>query len=169
MAKKDFLHPVLKGFLGGIVIITLISFVSPDLFSLGLHIIDRSFNGQISWYLPFAKILATSSTIAFGGSGGLITPIFFIGSSSGNILGHLMDMNVTLFAALGFVSILSGAANTPITSIILAAELFGADVAHYAAITAIISFLISSNRCICSSEVISTIEEKFNKEFEKIE
>ena len=91
-----------------------------------------------------------------GGSGGIITPIFYIGATSGHALGALISPeHITLFAALGFVSVLSATTNTPIASTIMTVELFGIDIAHYAALSAIISFLISGHRSIFSSQILA--------------
>jgi H+/Cl- antiporter ClcA len=62
---------------------------------------------------------------------------------------------ITLFAALGFVSVLSATTNTPIASTIMAVELFGIDIAHYAALSAVISFLISGHRSIFQSQILA--------------
>ena len=57
---------------------------------------------------------------------------------------HLIGSDhIAMFAALGFVSVLAGATNSPIAATIMAVELFGIDIAHYAAISAVISFLIT--------------------------
>jgi hypothetical protein len=56
---------------------------------------------------------------------------------------------------LGFVSVLSATTNTPIASTIMAIELFGIDIAHYAALSAVISFLISGHRSIFSTQIIA--------------
>ena len=57
-------------------------------------------------------------------------------------------LNTITFAALGLVSILAGAANTPLAASIMAMELFGADIAPYAAVSCIVSFLITGQRTI---------------------
>ena len=102
------------------------------------------------------KTLFTSITLAAGGSGGVITPIFYIGATSGHFLGGIISPeHITLFAALGFVSVLSATTNTPIASTIMAVELFGIDIAHYAALGAVISFLISGHRSIFSSQILA--------------
>ena len=59
------------------------------------------------------------------------------------------------FAAIGFVSVLAGTTNTPIATSILAIELFGATVAPYAAVSCVISFLMSGHRSLYSSQVLT--------------
>jgi len=164
LAKSAWLHPLLKGLLGGTVLIAVAEYFGQIYLGLGLEVIDLSFEDiELAWYTPLLKIFTTFMTLGFGGSGGFVTPIFFIGATTGNVMAHLLDANVSLFAALGFVSLLSGATNAPIAATILAAELFGIEVAHFAAVTSIISYLISSQKSVFSPEILETIERKFNR------
>jgi H+/Cl- antiporter ClcA len=50
-----------------------------------------------------------------------------------------------LLAGLGLVSLFAGASKAPLTSIVLAIELFGADIAQYAVITCLLAYLFSGN------------------------
>jgi len=61
-----------------------------------------------------------------------------------------------MFAAFGFVSVLAGAANTPLAACVLAIELFGATIAPYATIACVISFFMSGYRSIFPSQVLSS-------------
>ena len=56
---------------------------------------------------------------------------------------------------MGSVAVFAGAANTPIASILMAVELFGADAGAYAAIACIFSYLCSGHRGIYASQRIS--------------
>ena len=92
-----------------------------------------------------------------GGSGGIVTPIFYIGATSGQLFGTLVggEHQLALFAALGFVSVLAGATNAPIAALIMSMELFGMDVAHYAAVSISISFLILGHRSVFPSQKLA--------------
>jgi H+/Cl- antiporter ClcA len=165
-AKRTAPHPLLKGLFGGILLVALSLLFGERYLGLGLEAIDASFYHPAQWYDPFLKDLFTSLTIASGGSGGFVTPILFIGSTAGNALSTVLDADMKLFAALGFISVLSGATNSPIASIILAAELFGVEVAHFAAVTATISYLVSSKRSVFDPEILEMIEVKFKRHIE---
>jgi H+/Cl- antiporter ClcA len=111
---------------------------------------------DIHWYTFLLKTIFTSLSLGAGGSGGVITPIFYIGATSGNFFGSIIaPEHIPLFAALGFVSVVAATTNTPIASTIMAVELFGIDIAHYAALAAVISFLISGHRSIFSSQILA--------------
>ena len=121
------------------------------------------------------KTLFTAITLGSGGSGGVITPLFYIGATSGHTFGAIFSPeHITLFAALGFVSVLSATTNTPIASTIMAIELFGIDIAHYAALSAVIAFLISGHRSIFSTQILAMkksemLSVKIGEEIEDIE
>jgi len=51
-------------------------------------------------------------------------------------------------SACDVVSLLAGAANTPIAASIMAVELFGPKIAPYAAVACVISFLIIGHRSV---------------------
>ena len=161
LIKKININSYIKAFLGGTLLV-LISFVIGDqYFGLGLNVINDLFsdNSDISqnvpWYSFIAKTFYTSVTLGAGGSGGIITPIFYVGATSGHLFGSLIDVeHIRLFAALGLTAVLAGATNSPIAAIIMAIELFGIEIAHYAAISSVIAFLISGHRSVFPSQVL---------------
>lgn len=113
-------------------------------------------SADIHWWDFVLKTIFTSITLGVGGSGGVITPVFYIGATSGWFFGDLISpQHLTLFAALGFVSVVSATTNTPIASTIMAIELFGIDIAHYAALSAVISFLLSGHKSIFPSQILA--------------
>ncbi|HUT85881.1 MAG TPA: chloride channel protein, partial [Elusimicrobiales bacterium] len=94
-------------------------------------------------------------TFIAGGVGGIITPILFIGSYAGSTFANFFGLDLATFAALGLVSVLAGACNTPISASIMAIELFGAEIAPYATVSCIISFLMTGHRSVFPSQVLS--------------
>ncbi len=154
------LNNVLKAFLGGVILVILTLIFSDSYLGLGFETIKNSLSTDkliyetIAWYDFLLKIIFTSLSLGSGGSGGIITPIFYIGATSGNFFGYIIDGNIPFFAALGFISLLSGTTNAPIASIIMAVELFGIEVAQYAALTSIITFLITGHRSVFSSQIL---------------
>lgn len=145
-----------KGVLGGIIIVGLAFLFSTRYLGLGLDTIETALEGgNIPWSAAAMKMLFTSVTLNFGGSGGIVTPIFFIGATAGNIFGHALGLDPAVFAAIGMVSLLAGAANTPISASIMAVEIFGPAVAPYAAVACVISFLMTGHRSVYPSQVLS--------------
>jgi H+/Cl- antiporter ClcA len=149
----------LKGLLGGAVLILLALFLSTDYLGLGLDTIESALSGsQIIWYAFAAKIVFTCVTLTFGGSGGMVTPIFFIGATLGSLLAAILGVDPATFAAIGMVALLAGAANTPIAATILAVELFGPKIAPYAAVASVTSFLMTGHRSVYPSQVFAIMK-----------
>ena len=148
----------LKAFVAGLIMIAITMLVSDKYLGLGLDTINNALDpslhmqDNVHWYDFILKTVFTSLSLGAGGSGGIITPIFFVGATSGIAFGHVMGDNIALFAALGFVSVLAGTTNTPIASIIMGVELFGTNMANYAALSVVIAFLITGHRSVFQSQ-----------------
>ncbi|HPG56711.1 MAG TPA: chloride channel protein [Candidatus Wallbacteria bacterium] len=179
LSSKIKLKKEYKAILGGFILIGLTFIFSDQFLGLGIETIDSclprekniwyafdymGFNsgviysylsgGTIVWYAFMAKILFTSITLSFGGSGGVVTPIFFIGATSGMLFAQLMGLDMTTFSAIGFVAVLAGSANTPIAASIMAMEILGAAIAPYASVACVVSFFMSGHRSIYPSQVL---------------
>ncbi len=145
----------LKGMLGGTMLIVLASMSSDQYLGLGAETINSCLLGQpVPPEAFLLKMLFVSITLNFCGSGGIITPILFVGATFGNLFGQLSGSKLSLFSAIGMVSVFAGAANTPITATIMAIELFGSQIAPYAAVACITSFLMAGHRSVYPSQVM---------------
>lgn len=145
----------LKGIVGGIIIILLTQFLSTKYLGLGTDVIEGVIKGeQVPLFAFLWKIVFTSITFASGGSGGIFTPLFFIGSTSGSTFARIFNLDQGIFSALGIIGILAGASNTPVAALFLAVELFGVDILPLAAIVSGISFMTSGKRSIFSSQLL---------------
>lgn len=121
---------------------------------LGLGTIDSVLQGGgVAPYSSLLKILATSITLNFGGSGGIVTPIFFIGSTAGSLYAQALGLNLATYAEIGLVGVLAAAANAPIAAIILSIELFGPAIAPSATIACVVSFMIVGRRSVYPSQL----------------
>ncbi|MDD3050656.1 MAG: chloride channel protein [Candidatus Cloacimonetes bacterium] len=145
-----------KGIIGGILLIILSLIFSKQFLGLGVETIESTLVGnKVIWYAFLMKIIFTSITLNFGGSGGILTPIFFIGTTAGVFFADVMNLDRSIFASIGLVGLLAGAANTPIAASIMAVEIFGSRIAPYAAIACIISFLMTGHRSVYHSQMIT--------------
>ena len=139
---------------GALIVIALVYVLGTrDYLGLG---VEASPGGQVSIVAAFHeggaaplswlwKTIFTAITLASGFKGGEVTPLFFIGSTLGNVLGVLLHEPVALFAALGFIAIFAGAANTPLACTVMGIELFGAHYAVYFAVACFVSYLFSGH------------------------
>jgi len=155
LSKKIKLWTPFKAFFAGVFMAILGLIFTKDAFGLGMEVIDKALHtGEVLWALSILKIFLTAITLNFGGSGGVLTPVFFIGATSGILFSKIFEIHPGFCSALGMVGLLSGCANVPITATIFALELFGGDIAMYAVIVSAVSFLMTGSESIYPSQII---------------
>ncbi|MFI5210033.1 MAG: chloride channel protein [Gemmatimonadales bacterium] len=147
-------HPYLVAAGGGAALVVLYQSAGVAYSGLGTDTINGVLAGttQLIAAAFLLKILSTTITLETGGSGGILTPIFFIGATSGAALGPLFGVPPSLLAAFGFVAVLAAAANTPIAASVMAIELLPANEAVYAALAAATAFLMVGHRSVYASQ-----------------
>lgn len=163
--KRFISRPILRPVIGGILVLMLLQLVGRrDYLGLGVSSSDphtvtivSSFQpgGADSWSWLW-KIVFTAVTLGSGFKGGEVTPLFFIGATSGNSLARLLNAPVDFFAALGFVSVFAGATNTPLACTVMAIELFGGEYTLYYAVSCVVAYLFSGHSGIYLSQRIGT-------------
>ncbi len=72
------------------------------------------------------KLVATPSTIAGNGVGGLFFPAVMMGAATGGIIGHVVPGPASLFAVVGIAAFLGGAYKVPLAGVAFVAEATGA-------------------------------------------
>jgi H+/Cl- antiporter ClcA len=158
LAKRYILSAPLRPVAGGLIVTTAVFGIGPShtlkYLGLGIPTIVASFTTRLPAFDFAAKILFTAVTLGSGFKGGEVTPLFYIGSTLGNALSHVLPLPPSLLAAMGFVAVFSGAANTPLASTLMAVELFGAEAGAYAGIACVLSYLFSGHGGIYSAQRI---------------
>ncbi|WP_368643690.1 chloride channel protein [Castellaniella ginsengisoli] len=143
--------PPLMPLAGGLTLALLVSVAIPtDYLGLSLPLMDRALAGEAMPYTGFLwKTLLVAVTLGSGFYGGIVTPQFVIGAVAGNAFAHLFGISPTLGAAVGLVSVVAAASNTPLAAILMGVELFGGAVGTlYAAGSAIAAYLIIGHRSV---------------------
>ncbi|MEE8510097.1 MAG: chloride channel protein [candidate division NC10 bacterium] len=126
-----YLMPAVGGLLVGVM-----GFFLPQIFGTGFPAIEEALNGRTSLallaILIFAKMLATPLTLASGGSGGVFAPALFVGAMLGGAYGHIVHglfpsftAGAGAYALVGMGAVFGGAAQAPITAIIIIFEMTG--------------------------------------------
>src|SRR5262249_6440111 len=149
-------HPYLVACGGGIFLALFYTLVGARYAGLGTDTIEAALSGTASIaLLAFVwKIVASSVTLETGGSGGIVTVLFFIGATSGAALARIFHLPIGAFAAFGFVSVVAAAANTPIAAAVMGMELLPGDIRVYAALAAGTAFLIVGHRSVYARQKI---------------
>ncbi len=149
----------IKSFFSGLALIMVGVSLSREYLGLGFEEVKNILIlGSAPLLAFYFKTLAMSLTVHGGGSGGLVTPLFFIGAAAGSAFAHVLGLDQSTFAAIGMISILAGATNTPIASSVLGVELFGMELGTYATVSALISFLLTGHRSLFPSQKMTIIK-----------
>jgi H+/Cl- antiporter ClcA len=145
---------------GGIVVVALTYAVGTYVYNgLSLPLLGAAFHSGIPLYAFALKILFTAITLGAGFKGGEVTPLFVIGATLGNAFAVVTGQDPALFAALGFVAVFAGAANTPLACVIMGMELFGAHLAVPLAFACVGAYLLSGHRGIYVAQRVHLPEE----------
>jgi len=146
-----------RPFLGGVLVLALMVAVGTRQYlGLSLPLIDAALAGTAMGFGVFAlKMLFTSVTLGSGFQGGEVTPLFCMGATLGAALGHALGVPIPVMAAMGYVAVFAGAANTPLTCTIMGVELFGAGAVVPLAIVCVISYVFSSHRSIFPTQRVA--------------
>ena len=139
---------------------------SGDYNGAGGHIIELAVEGQV--HVPWAflwKMLFTALTLGAGFRGGEIVPTLFIGSTFGCAAGPLLGLDPAFGAAVSMIALFCGVVNCPMASIFLAIELFGGEGVLFFALSCALSFLVSGQYSLYSSQniVYSKLEARLNE------
>jgi CIC family chloride channel protein len=124
-----------KAPLGGLAV-GVIGIAFPQVFGVGYGTINAALTGSVSAallaVLLITKMLATSVTLASGGSGGVFAPSLFLGAMTGGFIGtlvHALFPTLTAssgaYALVAMGAVVGAATHAPITAIIIIFELTG--------------------------------------------
>ncbi|HET7589669.1 MAG TPA: chloride channel protein [Solirubrobacterales bacterium] len=125
------LRPAAGGLLLGTVLLVL-----PEMYGVGYPVLEGAIDGRYALAFLLAllagKVVATSLTMAIGGSGGVFAPSLFMGAMLGSAFGlavHGIDPTTTASAGayglVGMAAVFAAAARAPITAVIIVFELTG--------------------------------------------
>jgi len=146
----------LRALIGGAVVVVGFYFVSWDRYAgLGVDVIEASLKHPLPLSDWFWKSVFTIVTLGSGMKGGEVTPLLFIGATFGNFLSHWLPVGFSLLAALGFVGVFAGAANTPLACTLMAMEIFGPGIGLLALLACSCAWLVSGHRGIYKSQRIA--------------
>lgn len=158
---KELKNKYVRVAVAGIVIILLLLFLKTigyswtEYMGAGIEIITNAIeHGKTDTFAFFWKMLLTVITMRAGFKGGEIVPSFCIGASFGCIMGQMFGLSPSLCAAAGMVAVFCGVTNCPITSILIAFELFGFEGAAYYLIAVSISYAASGYYSLYKDQTI---------------
>ena len=127
------LHEAVRPALGGLIV-GAIGLYLPQVFGVGYDTITDVLHGQLPLLLmaalSAAKLIATTITLASGGSGGVFAPSLFMGAMLGGVMGKLANFVAPALTAtsgayslVGMAAMVGAATHAPITAIMIIFEL----------------------------------------------
>jgi H+/Cl- antiporter ClcA len=165
LVKRRIAYAPLRPLLGGaLVAVALFGLQAWRYAGLGIPVIVQAFEQPLPAWDFAAKMLFTIASLGSGFKGGEVTPLFFIGATLGNALAPLLQQPFALLAALGFVGVFAGAANTPLACTLMAIELFGAPIGVFAAVACVMSYLFSGHTGIYRAQRLAQAKHSVRSE-----
>ncbi len=144
LMKKYISNCYVRAAIGGLLIVLLtIGIRTTDYNGAGMEIIKNAISGETNNSAFVMKIIFTAITVAAGFKGGEIVPTFFIGATFGCCISGLFGFHAGFGASVGLVAMFAGMTKCPITSLLLAIEVFGTGGLPFFAIAILITFILS--------------------------
>ena len=154
LAKKGVKNDWLRIAVGGVLIAGMTALVGDQRFNgAGMDMALNAVSGKADWYSFALKLLFTAITLAAGFKGGEIVPTFCIGATFGCVMGGLLGLDPGMSAALGLVGLFCCATNSPLASMILSLEMFGATNLYLFVIICVICFVLSGRSGLYASQL----------------
>ena len=125
------LRPAAGGLLLGALLLAL-----PEMYGVGYPVLESAIGGQYALGMLVAfllgKVIATSLTMAIGGSGGVFAPSLFMGAMLGSAFGlgaHALlpvaSAGAGAYGLVGMGAVFAAAGRAPITAVLIVFELTG--------------------------------------------
>jgi chloride channel protein, CIC family len=129
--RPEWARPAIGGLALGLILLAL-----PQLYGVGYPVMYKAVAGNYAlWFLLVlcaGKILACSTTLGMGGSGGVFAPSLFVGVTSGMAFGEIAAHafgsaagSPALYAVVAMGAVFASAARAPLTSVASVVEMTG--------------------------------------------
>ncbi|MCI9157177.1 MAG: chloride channel protein [Lawsonibacter sp.] len=157
-------NPLLRAAVGGGLVLALTLLMGEQTYNgAGDPVIRRLLAGDVIPAAFLLKILFTALTLGAGFRGGEIVPVLFTGCAFGVWVGPMLGLPHNFSGALGMSALFCGATNCPLTSILLAYELFGGTGLPLYALCCGVAYMLSGYYGLYSEQKI--IYSKFKPQF----
>lgn len=148
---------------GLLVILCTLLLGTRDYNGAGMDVIARAFAGSACPEAFIVKTVLTALTLGAGYKGGEVVPAFFAGAVFGCCFAPLVGLSASFGAGLGMVGVFCGVTNCPLTSALLAYELFGGVGLPLYALCCAVSYMLSGYSSLYSAQKI--LYSKFRAEY----
>jgi len=147
--------PLVRAAVGGTLVLGLTLLVGNQTYNgAGDAVIRQLLAGETVPEAFVLKILFTALTLGAGFRGGEIVPVLFTGCAFGVWAGPILGLPHSFSGALGMAAVFCGATNCPMSSILLAFELFGGEGMPLYALCCGVSYMLSGYYGLYSEQKI---------------
>jgi len=156
--------PYIKTALGGLLTGVTAIIATPYIMGSGIELVEKlvleeTFPLALIFVMLIGKIAATSFTAGSGASGGIVAPSLTIGALAGAFISRVVAYPYPLaIICASSVALLGSAAHIPVTTILLAAELFGMELLKPVTIACFVSSWVSKSDTIVRESYVSKLE-----------
>lgn len=164
--KRWIPNPYLRiGAAGGLIVALAALLHTTDYLGAGMNIIEKCMEGEVRPEAFVLKILFTALTLGAGYKGGEIVPTFFVGATFGCAMGGLLGLSPSLCAAVGMTAVFCGVTNSPMTSLLIALEIFGMEPFGFFLIGIAVSYMLSGYHSLYGTQKI--VYSKYKPEYQQ--
>lgn len=169
--RKIFPNPYVRILAASAIFILLTLLIGTrDYCGSSMPLIERSMEGEIGYEAFFLKMLFTAIALGAGFKGGEIVPTLCVGAAFGCAFGQITGFAPSLCAACSMAALFAGVTNCPISSLVIALELFDYEGMEYFSIAIAVAFALSgyyglyaSQKFVYSKTKTEFINRKSNK------
>jgi len=139
-------NPYVRIFVAGCLVLLLSAVLrTTEYLGSGMNIIEHIFHhgGGADKPAFLLKMIFTALTLGAGFKGGEIVPSLTIGAAFGCVTAALFGLPLELATACGMIGVFCGVTNCPVTSLLIAFELFGFEGMPYYLTTVAVSYMLS--------------------------
>lgn len=128
-----------------------------------MQLIEHAMEGQVRYQDFILKALFTAVALGGGFKGGEIVPTLCVGATFGCSVGQLAGMNPSFSAACGMTALFAGVTNCPMTTTIIALELFGGEGLPFFALIIAVVYAMSGYYGLYSSQKFTYAKTKLER------
>ena len=146
---------LVRALIGALVVLAAYALLDAwDYAGLSTWLSGAGFAGNTTLADAVIKLVVTALTLGAGFQGGEVTPLFGIGAALGGWIGCLTGLDPSFLAALGMLGVFCAGLNVPITTCMMAIDLFHGTAAGFFVIVAFISYLTGGHRGVYPAQRI---------------
>lgn len=117
-----------------------------------MQLIERAMEVQVRGQDFLLKALFTAVALGAGFKGGEIVPTLCVGATFGCAAGHVLGLSPSLCAACGMAALFAGVTNCPVSTLLIAIEMFGGEGLPFYALAVAVAFAMSGRYSLYGSQ-----------------